>query len=403
MKRNILIVNHESNPMYIGGIKRVSLILASELVRMGYNCVFLTVSDKARDISLDGYENLIIPEEYNVNYSQSVINQVVGFVEEHNIDIVLNPHCDILPITDLIGEIRKTADVKVISALHFSPTHNVDIVSPSFFNTYKFKRCIHKYVIDFLLWTKFLTAGRKALKLQLRKKYEHIAALSDKLVLLSSRYQPILHSIAPKIPTEKIIAINNPILPAEFMEVRAKERRVIWVGRVGFDMKRVDLMMRVWKMIQDKCPAWTLSILGSGQVSYFEEIAKRYGIKNIEFCGFTDPEPYYSKCAVLCSTSVTEGLPMNILEGMAHGCVPLSFDSYASVKDIIDDGIDGYIIKSFNLREYSSKLLELMQNDELRNAMSKRAKEKTERFNPEMIATQWVNLFCSLENESLKR
>ena len=84
---------------------------------------------------------------------------------------------------------------------------------------------------------------------------------------------------------------------------------------------------------------------------------------------------------------------MVLVEAMSHGCVPMAFDSYASVRDIIADGENGVLVKPFSIGEYSRKLIELIDDDERRRAMAVRGMESINRFNTPAIARQWLELF----------
>ena len=80
-------------------------------------------------------------------------------------------------------------------------------------------------------------------------------------------------------------------------------------------------------------------------------------------------------------------------EAMQCGCVPIAFDSFSSVKDIISDGNDGFLIKPFELTEYTEKLRILMSDDEMRRRMARNAIESVKRFDIECVADQWESLF----------
>lgn len=393
--KNILIVNHESDPRYVGGIKRVSLILANEWESMNIKCHFLTCCNNGDLVNLGNYNNIIIPEKYIGDYDKDVENTVLKFIVRNKIDIIINQHCDILPITSLLSSLRKQRNIKIVSVFHFSPSHKIDIVRTSYFNPYKLGASVGSWITDSLLFLKYYFTDKRRKKRQIRKELNYIASNSDKVVLLSDFYIPVLKSIAPTINKDKVVAINNPMTTKNTLQ-RDKDRMVVWVGRVGFDMKRVDLMLRIWKKIQKNFPSWNLKILGSGPIDHFRQMAYRHGLNNVEFVGFTEPLPYYSKASIICSTSVTEGLPMNLLEGMANGCVPISFDSFASIYDIIEDGIDGYIIKNLNLKSYANKLSLLMSNITLRNQMSQKAIGKINQFQSSAIAKKWVGLLEDL-------
>ena len=46
-------------------------------------------------------------------------------------------------------------------------------------------------------------------------------------------------------------------------------------------------------------------------------------------------------------TSIYEGFPMTLLECQSFGVVPLLYNSFSAAVDIIDDGINGYLISPY--------------------------------------------------------
>ena len=84
---------------------------------------------------------------------------------------------------------------------------------------------------------------------------------------------------------------------------------------------------------------------------------------------------------------------MVLVEAMSRGCVPMAFDSYASVHDIINDGVNGVLVKPFSIGEYSRKLIELIDNEEHRRKMEEQGLKSISQFNTPMIASQWLELF----------
>lgn len=59
-------------------------------------------------------------------------------------------------------------------------------------------------------------------------------------------------------------------------------------------------------------------------------------------------------------TSNYEGFSMVLIEAMQYGCVPFVFNSFASLPDIIDDKVNGYVITPFDEGEYVQKIKEFI-------------------------------------------
>lgn len=61
-------------------------------------------------------------------------------------------------------------------------------------------------------------------------------------------------------------------------------------------------------------------------------------MERVVFTGWQDPESFYRDASILCLTSDFEGWGMVLTEAMTFGAVPVAFNSYAAITDIIDDG-----------------------------------------------------------------
>ena len=59
-------------------------------------------------------------------------------------------------------------------------------------------------------------------------------------------------------------------------------------------------------------------------------------IKNIYFEGNKNPLPYYQKASVFLMTSALEGWGLTITEAQQFGVVPVAFDSYPSLHEVIE-------------------------------------------------------------------
>ena len=118
------------------------------------------------------------------------------------------------------------------------------------------------------------------------------------------------------------------------------------------------------------------------------------GLKNICLAGAQDDTTaYFERASVLLMTSVFEGFGLVLTEAMSRGCIPIAFDCYASLRDIITPDSDGFIVQPFNIDEYVDTLSKIvaMSDTEL-HALRRAALEKAEKFRVENITRQWLDL-----------
>lgn len=392
---NLLILNVDSNPQYIWGIKRVCATLARQWVRQGVQVSFLCIKDKNKTYeSLAGIPQVHLPDSDDVA-SPTNVNILCNLIQVNKIDILFNPFMDCKDATQLCFEARKDCGVKVITAWHFAPAHFIEVVDKNFYALYKLDNSIIRYVMDSLLWIKWRLLKRNQKKKAWTRYFVDCIENSEAVVFLSERFLPAVEQMVG-YRSNKVIAINNPNSFEVTGSKMEKEKIVLWSGRMGYDAKRTDKMLSIWQQVFHKHKDWKLIVCGAGNTDYFRKLCSKYHVENVEFPGFVNMEDYYSKASILCNTSVTEGWGMVLVESMQYGCVSMAFDSFASVHDIISDGENGFIIPAFNEKEYARKLDLLMSDEELRMRMAEKGRESTKRFEAEAIAQRWIELFHSL-------
>ena len=96
-------------------------------------------------------------------------------------------------------------------------------------------------------------------------------------------------------------------------------------------------------------------------------------------------------------TSRSESWGLTLTEAQQMGVVPIAFDTYASLREIITDGNDGVVITEGDVDGYVLRMKELMRDDALRQYMAKQAIHSSHRFSQEKIAQKWKTLFDQLK------
>lgn len=83
---------------------------------------------------------------------------------------------------------------------------------------------------------------------------------------------------------------------------------------------------------------------------------------------------------------------MTLVEAMQAGCVPVVMDTFAAVHDIIDDGVNGFIVPAEDIPAFRRATEVLMNDEALRSRMGTAAMEKVRRFDPDGIVSRWQTL-----------
>lgn len=186
----------------------------------------------------------------------------------------------------------------------------------------------------------------------------------------------------------------DPILSdsdVELIRFRSREKRLIAVGRCD-RQKNLEALVRVWRILSPKYPDWSLSIFGS-QVS--ELLSSE--IKGLERVFLNPPtreiRDEMLRSSIYVMTSRYEGLPLVLIESQALGLPIVSFSCPCGPKDVVSDGIDGFLAEPNDEQVLISKLEILMSDDNLRNWMSCNALESSKRYDVDTVMGQWINLF----------
>ena len=230
------------------------------------------------------------------------------------------------------------------------------------------------------------------------KIYRANAAVCAATVLLSEGFVPGFLKHFPKGAAPRVLAIPNPSayegVPVDFA---AKKKELVFVGRLKFADKRPDYLLRIWSRLEKRFPEWTLRLVGNGaDEAKLRALAGTLGLTRVFFEGFRKPQPYYRGAAIFCMTSAYEGFPNVVIEAAAFGCVPVAFDSFASIFDIIDDGENGALVPAFDLDAYAETLARLMRDDALRERLAKNALAQIPaKFSPEKIGALWEAILAT--------
>ncbi|EIC21283.1 glycosyltransferase [Thiorhodovibrio frisius] len=225
---------------------------------------------------------------------------------------------------------------------------------------------------------------------------------ADKLSIIpmgvDARPSPVSHSIQEQT-RQQFMLDQRPIL--------------LFIGRLT-EKKGVDILLRSFAALPAKTrDSLQLVIAGDGQLkSRLEEDVRNLKLSNVIFTGFVQGETkdgLLSLSALLCLPSIvdsrgdTEGFPVVLMEGLAHGKVILASDA-TGAEDVLEHGENGFIFRSNSTEQLTSLLQQVIDMDLDRlMVIAKRAQAIANRYHWDNIGKAYYDWIVAADENSMAR
>ncbi|SEF99011.1 glycosyltransferase [Parabacteroides chinchillae] len=369
--------------------------LTDQLTNDSYeSCLYFAYLERSEE-SVNG---VLLPDNNRYN-TQKNVETIVHFIREKKIQVIFNFYLPIWEIEDFFSAIkREIPTIKFVELIHNCPNHTIQLKKYCLLNS--FPRIRSKTIKDSII-SLFPNLYLFLLKKKISKDNRHAYNLHDAVVVLSPSYIKEYLAIVKVKNPHKVFVIPNSLAPSSFYQsnipIEEKSKEIVFCASLRVE-KAVWILLKVWEKIQYKIPEWRLTIVGDGEYMFYcKEVIDSLNLERIELKGFTNSRPLIDRASILCLTSVIEGLPTVFLEAMSMGVVPVGFNSFSAIYDMIDNWKNGVIVPAFDIEKYAESLVELASNDELRCSMAKEAKFKVQQYNISDVYAKWLYLFKKIK------
>jgi len=194
------------------------------------------------------------------------------------------------------------------------------------------------------------------------------------------------------IKKERIVILPNPI--SEELSLKRdsnaiKENVILNVGRLTYQ-KAQDVLIKSFSKIDYK--NWKLVIIGEGpKKKEYDQLIEKLDLKDrvIIKSKTKNIDKYYNSCRIFAFSSIFEGFPNALIEAMHFGIPCISTDCPTGPSELIEDGINGFLIPMNNEEVLTEKINQLILKEDLRLSCGKNGQKTVDQFKVDSVVKQW--------------
>ncbi len=201
---------------------------------------------------------------------------------------------------------------------------------------------------------------------------------------------------------KNIKIIGNPVPHLNLS--KSENQNILTVGRL-IKTKNSDRLIEIFRNARNQSESvrdWKLIVVGGNAPGHkiLEQLAtlvKEYDLNSsVELAGPQRNIPdYLANAEIFAFTSTSEGFPNALAEAMSAGLAVVAYDCMAGPSDLIDDGVNGYLVPENDEELFKERLITLAENAELRKKFGEAARLKMRRFSQKAIAQKFYDFITT--------
>lgn len=233
---------------------------------------------------------------------------------------------------------------------------------------------------------------------------------ASKMICVSNNIKETL--INSGLSSDKILLLPNAVDYTHFDGNADIDFRKEWgidddeiligsAGRLSVEKAHINLIKALAILSVETKNRIKLVIAGTGPLENAIRLeADKEGLgRNLVLTGFiNDMRSFYKATDIFCLPSLTEGLPLTLLEAAASG-KPIVASKVGSVGSLINDKVDGFTPEPDNIGQLSWALRQLTDSQELRVSMGERLHK---RLKKDYDVRKWADKVFAIYAEILE-
>jgi len=226
----------------------------------------------------------------------------------------------------------------------------------------------------------------------------------DQVVTPSPSMKRVLRDYGVTAPIEAIATgvnladFQNPfhreVLCAKW-RIPENQKILLYVSRIAKE-KNLDFLFDAVRLLDRKRSDFHLLMVGGGpELEYYKKMVAFWNLQSrVTFTGMQEKiqaNRFFGAADIFVFPSITETQGIVITEAMAAGIPAVAIDKMGP-SDIIEDGKDGFLTP-LKIVDFTDKIEKLLDDDNLRQQMGKKARESSKKYSVEICADQMEELY----------
>jgi glycosyltransferase involved in cell wall biosynthesis len=212
---------------------------------------------------------------------------------------------------------------------------------------------------------------------------------SSKFIAVSYAMEKLLASCWPGIPRVMVPYGINADLFAGKRAPANHSVRLLFIGKMGFLKGEQDLLRALQRVVK-VAPNFRLDMLGQLSDAITAECRVSGLQPRIDHLGPVSLEErlnFFKRADLFVLPTYAEGTPISMLEAMAAG-LPVVSTPVGGIPDVVEDGVEGYIVKAGDVEALADRLARLIKDPEQCRRMGQLAQDKVRPFNWDVVLPQ---------------
>lgn len=232
-----------------------------------------------------------------------------------------------------------------------------------------------------------------------------ILALADSVIVLSQGWR---ERLAPWCAVDRMaVVVNGVRIPEATTPGYVPGTPVRLVCVAGYDAnKNQAALIRAVAALSSGREVSLVLVGAPAEPEYarhLQELAAELGIADrVYLTGPADAArvaEHYQESHIFCLTSLQEGLPVSLLEAMAHG-LPVVATAVGAIPEVVTDGVEGFLVQVDDSRALVERLRTLINDSGTARAMGTAGRAKVAaQFGLNQVAANVLALYAAITGD----